>query len=240
MTALRVSTYNVHKCKGMDWRISPARIAKVVTDLRADILATQEILMSQAVEISERTEFPFTFGCARQHAGEPYGNAIFSKLPIVSQRSYDLTVRGREPRQCLRVSFQLPSGTAAHFFAMHLGTSYAERREQAGLLLSPEVLLSEETKGRRIIAGDFNEWTRGLVTTMLTEHFESADIAMHLRRKSTYPGVLPFMHLDHFYYDREFELREMDLHRSRRALLASDHLPLLATFSDALFVQGEG
>ena len=42
--------------------MSPARIAEVVDCLRADILATQEILLSQAAEISERTRLPFTFG----------------------------------------------------------------------------------------------------------------------------------------------------------------------------------
>jgi endonuclease/exonuclease/phosphatase family metal-dependent hydrolase len=233
MTPFRISTYNVHKCKGMDWRVSPARIAEVMVCLRADIIATQEILLSQAREISTRVELPFTFGCARQHAGEPYGNAVFSKLPILSQQSYDLTVPGREQRQCLRVSFQLPSGAAVHFFAAHLGTSLMERREQARVLLSPDVLLSGETKTRRIIAGDFNEWTRGLATKMLSDHFESADIVMHLKRRKTYPGVLPFMHLDHIYYDADFTLRDMHLHRTRLALLASDHLPLVATFSEA-------
>jgi endonuclease/exonuclease/phosphatase family metal-dependent hydrolase len=108
-----------------------------------------------------------------------------------------------------------------------------ERREQARVLLSPDVLLSGETKTRRIIAGDFNEWTRGLATKMLSDHFESADIVMHLKRRKTYPGVLPFMHLDHIYYDADFTLRDMHLHRTRLALLASDHLPLVATFSEA-------
>jgi endonuclease/exonuclease/phosphatase family metal-dependent hydrolase len=208
------------------------RVANVLARLQCDIVATQEILLSQAREISDRIEVPFTFGFAREHGGEPYGNAVFSPLPIVSQQSYEITVRGREQRQCLRVSFQL-SGTTAHFFAVHLGTSFGERREQARMLLSPDVLLAEEVKGRRIIAGDFNEWTRGLVTTMLSHHFESADIVMHLRRRRTYPGFLPFMHLDHIYYDREFELREMHLHRTRAALVASDHLPLVATLAEA-------
>jgi endonuclease/exonuclease/phosphatase family metal-dependent hydrolase len=232
VTPVRICTYNVHKCKGMDWRVRPARIAHVAAHLRADILATQEILLSQAVEISERIEVPFTFGCAREHGREPYGNAVFSRLPVVSQKSYDLTVRGREQRQCLRVSFQLASGTTAHFFAVHLGTSFAERREQARRLLSREVLLCDETRSQRIIAGDFNEWTRGLATRMLSQHFESADIVMHLRRRRTYPGLFPFMHLDHVYYDPEFKLREMHLYRTRLALLASDHLPLVATLSE--------
>ncbi len=114
MIPFRISTYNVHKCKGMDWKVRPARIAEVLACLRADMIATQEILLSQAAEISERIELPFVFGCAREHAGEPYGNAVFSRWPILSQQSYDLTVPGRERRQCLRVSFQLPSGTTAH------------------------------------------------------------------------------------------------------------------------------
>ncbi len=233
MTAFRIGTYNVHKCKGMDWRVSPARIADVMACLRADIIATQEILLSQAAEISKRLELPFTFGSARQHAGEPYGNAVFSKLRILSKQSYDLAVRGRERRQCLRVSFQLSSNGTAHFFAVHLGTSYAERREQARILLSPDVLLASETNSKRIIAGDFNEWTRGLATQMLSQRFESADILMHLKRTRTYPGVLPFMHLDHVYYDADFKLRDMHLHRTKLALLASDHLPLVASFSEA-------
>jgi endonuclease/exonuclease/phosphatase family metal-dependent hydrolase len=228
----RVVTYNVHKCKGMDWRVNPARIADVAIGLDADIIATQEILLSQAAEISEHLKLPFTFGDARHHAGEPYGNAVFSKFPALATYNHDLTVPGREERQALRVSLQLPSGATAHLFVVHLGTSYVERRVQARALLSPDVLLSSETEQRRIIVGDFNEWTRGLATRMLSRHFQSADIVMHLKRRRTYPGVLPFMHLDHIYYDRDFELREMHLHRTKLALLASDHLPLVATFSE--------
>src|SRR5947208_1520115 len=110
MKPFRIVTYNVHKCKGMDWRVSPARIAEVLGSLDCEVLATQEILLSQAAEISERLELPFTFGTARQHAGEPFGNAVFSSLPVLATRNYDLTVPGREQRQCLRVSFQIASG----------------------------------------------------------------------------------------------------------------------------------
>ena len=162
----------------------------------------------------------------------PMEMLVFSKLPVVSTESHDLTVRGREQRQCLRVSFQLPSGNTAHFFAVHLGTSFTERRRQARDLLSPDVLLSSGTAKRRIIAGDFNEWSRGLATQMLSHHFESADILMHLKRRRTYPGVLPLLHLDHIYYDPDFKLRDMHLYRTKLALRASDHLPLIATFSE--------
>jgi endonuclease/exonuclease/phosphatase family metal-dependent hydrolase len=38
------------------------------------------------------------------------------------------------------------------------------------------------------------------------------------------------MHLDHVYHDRTLELERLSLHRSLTALVASDHLPLVADF----------
>lgn len=214
----------------MDWRVNPARIAEVIESVGSDILATQEILHSQAEEISRRTGVAFVFGTARQHGGEPYGNAVFTKFPVVSQETYDLTVIKREARQCLRVSLLLPHGIALHFFAIHLGTSYGERRKQARLI-SSGILGTAQFQTHRIVAGDFNEWTHGLASHLLSEHLQSADIRMHLKRGRTYPGIAPFLHLDHIYYDREFGLRDMHWYRTRLSLIASDHLPLVATFT---------
>jgi endonuclease/exonuclease/phosphatase family metal-dependent hydrolase len=42
--------------------------------------------------------------------------------------------------------------------------------------------------------------------------------------------VLPFLHLDHIYYDAMLELKKLTLHKTRTALVASDHLPLIADF----------
>lgn len=236
MTRFRVATYNVHKCKGVDWRVSPTRIADVICEIKADFIAAQEMLYSHAELISRRVGLPFTFGPARKHQGEPYGNAVFTQLPVISSESYSVTARMREPRQCLRVSVSLSKTEPLHFFAVHLGTSFRERREQARRFVSAEILERSDVKGSRIVAGDFNEWTRGLATRMLTERLRSADIVMHLKRGSTYPGVLPFLHLDHIYYDPVFYVCGMSLHRTRLALLASDHLPLVADFETAASV----
>ena len=96
--------------------------------------------------------------------------------------------------------------------------------------MSRDVLLSSRLRHPRLVIGDFNEWTRGLVSRMLEQEFESVDVQLHLKSRRTYPGVLPIMHLDHMYFDRELALEEFLLHRSRGALVASDHLPLLAEF----------
>ena len=39
---LRVATYNVHACVGTDGRHDPDRVASVITELDADIVALQE------------------------------------------------------------------------------------------------------------------------------------------------------------------------------------------------------
>jgi endonuclease/exonuclease/phosphatase (EEP) superfamily protein YafD len=42
--------------------------------------------------------------------------------------------------------------------------------------------------------------------------------------------VLPLLHLDHIYYDGPLELLALEVHRTRKSLVASDHLPLVANF----------
>ncbi|MEK6288314.1 MAG: phospholipase D-like domain-containing protein [Acidobacteriota bacterium] len=68
------------------------------------------------------------------------------------------------------------------------------------------------------------------VLRLLASHLTSADIRAHLQRSRTYPGVLPFLHLDHIYFDDLLDLERITLHKSRAALVASDHLPLVADF----------
>jgi endonuclease/exonuclease/phosphatase family metal-dependent hydrolase len=50
----------------------------------------------------------------------------------------------------------------------------------------------------------------------------------HLRRRRTYPGLFPILHLDHIYYAGKVEIVGIELPRTRMALVASDHLPLVA------------
>ena len=40
----RTATYNIHKSKGVDWRIRPARIGEVLREISADVVALQEVL----------------------------------------------------------------------------------------------------------------------------------------------------------------------------------------------------
>ena len=121
-------------------------------------------------------------------------------------------------------------GAPLHVFNVHFGTAFVERRHQARRLLSGEILNSGGLAGPRVAVGDFNEWTRGLVSRPLGSELRSADIRHHLGRTRTYPGLFPLLHLDHVYYDRTLELERLELHRDGVALVASYHLPLVPDF----------
>ena len=40
---IRIATYNIHRCRGMDRRVLPRRIAEVLYPFQADIIALQEV-----------------------------------------------------------------------------------------------------------------------------------------------------------------------------------------------------
>lgn len=236
-SSIRVATYNVHKCRGIDLRTSPKRIAAVLREIDADVLALQEVWSvagsvperDQAHYLSEALGLRCITGRTRDLLGGVYGNVVLSRLQVRHHNNFNISVEGREERGCLRVDIAV-GGLTLHVFNMHLGTSFIERRKQAELLIALGVLEHEDQRGPRIVMGDFNEWTAGAVSDLLSARFQSVDIRMHLSRSRTYPGVLPLVHLDHIYHDPELQLRSVHLHRTRAALWASDHLPLVAEF----------
>lgn len=235
---LRVVTYNIHKCRGLDRRVRPDRIVTVLREIDADIIALQEVVGSsaqspvddQAHYIARELGVDYRFGENRQLNGAGYGNVVLSRLPILFEQNYDLSQRGYEERGCLRADIELDRERVMHVYNVHLGTSLLERRNQGRRLLDEEILNVAGLPGPRLLVGDFNEWTRGLTSQLLNDHFQCADIRLHLNRKRTYPGVFPFLHLDHIYFDNAMELVSASLHRSRTALIASDHLPIVAEF----------
>lgn len=214
----------------MDWKVRPDRIIDVLREINPDVIALQEIVADQIEYLAEKIGMPHVFGKTSILRGHDYGNLTLSRYPIVFTQNFDLSVPRRERRGCLRTDLDIPGVGLVHLFQAHLGTSFFERRRQALRLLSVEILTNRKLPGPRLVLGDFNEWTRGLVSRLLAEQLESADVRFHLQRKRTYPGMLPLLHLDHIYYDPELKLETLSLHRSSTAMIASDHLPLVGEF----------
>ncbi len=236
--SFRVTTYNIHKCRGLDRRVRPMRIAEVLKEIDADVVALQEVVgmdeaareHNQVHSIADELGMDFRIGENRRLRGGAYGNAVLSRLPIAADRNHDLTCRRYEPRGCLEVTVQVNPSDVLHIFNVHLGTSFFERRYQAHRL--SEVIADQSNlSSPRIVLGDFNEWTRGLATRLLSYHLNSAEPEQRLGRARTYPGVFPILHLDHIYHDSFLKLGQISVHRSRLALAASDHLPIVADFT---------
>jgi endonuclease/exonuclease/phosphatase family metal-dependent hydrolase len=229
MTHFRVATYNIHKSKGVDWLIRPERIDGVLREINADVIALQEVLKPHVEQIRAQSGYAHVFGAAEKYRGLEHGNVVLTRFPILGHENFDISVMRRTERRCVRVDLEI-AGHTLHLFAVHMGTSWFERRRQIEMLMTPRILNSPSLRGPRILLGDFNEWTRGVTTRRLLAQFKGADIRQHLSRRRTYPGVVPFWHLDHIYYDPPLCARTARLHRTRKALMASDHLPLYADF----------
>jgi endonuclease/exonuclease/phosphatase family metal-dependent hydrolase len=242
-STIRLCTYNVHKCRGWDGRVSPERIARVLAPLDADCIALQEVLdgspvgrtnQPQAIADELNSGYKVVFGRTRDLRGAHYGNATLTKFPVESSETYNLSWRKREPRGCLRTDLRLKSGAILHLFNVHLGTSYAERRAQGPLLLGDGLLNDAAHTGPRVILGDFNEWTRGLTSELMSSQFRRIHPREHQRRRGSFPGPIPVLDLDHIYYDDGLEVVSFRLIRTKLALIASDHLPLVAEFRQKL------
>ena len=57
---------------------------------------------------------------------------------------------------------------------------------------------------------------RGLATTLLSEKLNSVDLRDYMRRRRTYPGLFPILHLDHIYYAGRLEILRIEVPRTRR------------------------
>jgi len=228
---IRVATYNIHRCRGLDGRTRPERTAEVLASLDADVLALQEVIGAgsagggHAEELGAALGMGWVMAPARHLRGHLFGNVVLSRFPMRQHAQYDLSWKTCEPRCVQRVDLDV-EGKLLHLYNVHLGTAFLERRFQAQRLAA--VVTDRRLSGPKVVLGDFNEWMTGLATTLLSERLQAIDLRTHLRRRRTYPGLFPILHLDHIYHQGHVEVLKLELPRTRQTLIASDHLPLVA------------
>ncbi len=228
MTSIVVASYNIHRGIGLDRRRDLDRIAEVLREVDPDAVGLQEVVRGNGIDHADQAAYlagtlgmRLVMGETRAFGAGTYGNAVLTRIPVLGFERFDLSHPAREPRGCLRVDLAV-NGSAVHLFNCHFGLAFRERRYQ--LYLLSRLIQSARLDGPRIVMGDFNEWHRGPVTRRFRHEFASP----MRRARRTHPSVLPLFALDRIYWDAELEGEECRVHRSRRARIASDHLPVVA------------
>ncbi len=238
---MRIITYNVHGCVGMDGRLAPERIANVIERFDPDVVALQELdrqrkrsgHLDQTRIIAELLEMNSHFHPALQIEEEEYGDAILSKYPMRVVRAGALPSVPRqfinETRGALWVAITI-DGREVQFINTHLGLGRTERRRQAQALLGPEWVGAAMERGPVVVCGDFNSPAGWVVHGMLSRDLQDAQDAAGSEsgHRNTFATTFPFVCLDHIFLSDEFEVLDCEVPRTALIRMASDHFPLVA------------
>lgn len=224
---IKVLSYNIHSCFGVDRKYDPERVLRVLNAAAADVIALQEVDSSLDVRdgidqlryFAEGTRMHSVMGPTLRKGYGAYGNAFLSRAPFVGVTERDLTYRRFEPRGLLEALIRADP-VPIRLVNTHLGLKAWERRFQLDHLLE-SVDWGENRP--TLVMGDFNEW------------FPWSRNARKLARRfgptprvRTFPSRWPRFPLDRVYAHprpRRFNLRALD---APEAWVASDHLPVLA------------
>lgn len=237
---LRVMTYNVHSCVGMDGKIDTKRIARVIGRVRPDVVALQELDvgrartygMDQAHLIARYLNMNIHFHPTIHLEEELYGDAILTHLPhrlIKAGTLPGLSDKPNlEPRGALWLAIDL-DGREIQVISTHLGLDPRERTAQVEALLGNEWLSHEQCQAPVILCGDFNALPSSNVCRRLGSQLKDAQIlAPRHIPMSTFPSRFPTLRIDHILLSPELEVTHIEIPNWELARIASDHLPLVA------------
>ncbi|MGE3499652.1 MAG: endonuclease/exonuclease/phosphatase family protein [Candidatus Binatia bacterium] len=224
---LTVASYNVHRCVGRDRRHDPERVASVIEELAADVVALQEVDcgyhvhqgLDQLQFLAEATGYKSVWGPVLYGSRGQYGNGLLTRHDVLEVREIDLSVAPYQRRGAIDVDLSV-RGARVRVIAAHLGLGLRERAIQVRRLLQ---LLGEPTDQPLILLGDFNEWRPpSAPLRRLHRHFGRTPGVR------SFPAAFPLLALDRIWVRPRHALLAVDVHASRHARHASDHLPIRA------------
>ena len=239
---LRIMSYNIHSCLGMDGVLAPERIARVIAQHHPDIVALQEVDVGkgrtggvdQARVIAEYLEMDHHFFPTVRVADELYGDAILTHLPLRLVKAGPLPgLPGSpylEPRGALWVVITV-GNKELQCLNTHLGLFPKERLLQAEALLSGEWLAHPECRFPALLCGDFNATPGSPVCRQIQSRLADAQLqSLNKRPMNTFCSRYPLARIDHVYTSPGIEVIDFDVPANALAQVASDHLPLIVTF----------
>ncbi len=235
--ALRLMTYNVHACRGMDGRFSVERIARVIARARPDVVCLQELdqerrrsgHVDQVHEIAGRLAKSYRFHAVSEADDGRFGNAVLSSRPLRLVEHGALPALGTrlrlEPRGVLWVEVEV-GDVRLQVLNTHLSILDRERRIQVEGLV--EWVGRARSAGPLVLVGDMNATRDSSVgrrlASVLGDVVEPHALARTVR---TWSGRLPLLRIDHVFATPDVRARHVTIPRRRLERAASDHLPVV-------------
>ncbi len=237
---LRIMTYNVHSCIGMDGKLSCERIARVIAQYQPDVVALQEIDVGrqrtnsadQAALISDYLQMKFHFHPTIHLEEERYGDAILTHLPMRLIKAGRLPEPAGKPlseaRGAIWVVIEV-DGIQVQVVNTHFGLSPGERSVQVEALLGGDWLGHPACRKPVVLCGDFNAGPGSAVCRRLGSRLRDVQLELEAHRpKKTFFGRYPTFRIDHIFTDADAKIVHVDVPSTHMTRVASDHLPLIA------------
>lgn len=229
---LRIMTYNIHHCRGIDGKLDIARIATIIRDQQCDLVALQEVdrntsrseNVDQLAELARLTNMQPYFGKAIDFQGGEYGVAALSKLPVAVYKTMQLPVsENREQRVALELFVTPLQQKPFVFVSTHL--DHSAGANDRGLQNKELMRLFGGGPSQAILAGDFNSISDRPELSAILAKWIDVD---PLNRLPTIPSRNPARKIDYIFLQKDSpwtveEVRVLD------EPIASDHLPLVTT-----------
>ncbi|WP_240224766.1 endonuclease/exonuclease/phosphatase family protein [Rheinheimera hassiensis] len=237
---LRVMTYNVHSCIGLDGKVDIERVARVIAQANPDVVALQELDvgrdrslgLDQAQLIARYLQMEFHFHPAMHMEEERYGDAILTRLPLRLIKAGPLPGLADkpklEPRGAIWAAVEF-NGQEVQIINTHLGLQPRERLAQIDCLLGKDWLGHPDCRGPVVLCGDLNAQPNSQVCRRIAAQLQDSQtvLAQH-RPAGTFPSRFAALRIDHIFVSQAVAVTAITIPGSQLAKVASDHLPLLA------------
>lgn len=225
---MKIASYNIHKCRGTDRLVRPARTIEVLREIGADLVALQEVDrrygertgLLDPIALERETGLTLLVQSDVVDGHGWHGNAILVRgKPLFYERSR-VNLPGLEPRGAVIAELDLGAGKF-RVIAAHLGLLRKSRIDQASILLHAFLHLPAMPT---IMLGDFNEWRlrRRSALDVLEPVFGSPE------KPPSFPSRHPILALDRIFGWPIGLVSSISVHDTPLSRQASDHLPLSA------------